>query len=297
MAKEIKTIAILGPGAIGGFLAAVLVRAGHRVICIARKPSEPGEDLQLVSERFGNFSVRPRVVTRLDVVPDILFVTVKASHLLEALEAIPADTVRSTITIPLLNGCGHAEVVRGRFGHTVSVGTIGAIEARSEKPWRVELMSSNTPHVELASDGDITRERLEGVARVLTDAGLSATVLDREADVIWRKLVRLSAIALGTALAQQPVGVLRTDPAWRAKLEDIVREGAAVAAAEGVATDPEEIMRQIDALPALLTTSLQRDIAEGLPSELDAIAGAVLQRARRHGIPCPTIAAAYAELA
>ena len=51
----------------------------------------------------------------------------------------------------------------------------------------------------------------------------------------------------------------------------------------------ETVMAQIDRLPDGLTTSMQRDINAGNPSEIDAIAGAVIRAGKRHGISCPTI--------
>jgi 2-dehydropantoate 2-reductase len=47
-------------------------------------------------------------------------------------------------------------------------------------------------------------------------------------------------------------------------------------------------MGELDA-HASLGTSMQRDIAAGRPTELDAIPGSVLRAAARHGLRCPTI--------
>jgi len=149
----------------------------------------------------------------------------------------------------------------------------------------------SSPHVriELASDSDIARSKLQMIAELLSGMDIDTQVLEREGDVIWRKLVRLNAIAATTAASQSPVGLVRTDPWWRKKLESCICEGVAVAEAEGVEISPEIVMNQIDALPAELSTSLQRDIAKGLPSELDAILDGILRLAEKHGIPCPTI--------
>lgn len=285
-------IAILGPGAIGGFLAALLLRAGNEVVCIGRNEEVEvivKKGIELDSKVFGKILARPQAFTRLNREPDVLFITVKAPYLRESLERIPKEFVSSTVIIPLLNGLGHAEILREYFGPRVAVGMVGAIEVKSDALGRVVHISPQTPHLELASDKDIKRERLEKIAGMLKSAGLSVSILDREAEVIWRKLVRLNAIATTTAVAQKPVGFVRSDPEWRKKLEACVREGAEVARAEGVEVDPQEVMRQTDNLPADLTTSLQRDVSKGVPSELDAITGAVLQRAKKYNVPRPII--------
>lgn len=293
------SIAILGPGAIGGFLATLLSRAGNEVVCIGREKEVDliaKDGIGLESKLFGNIEARPRALTRLEREPDILFITVKAPYLRESLERIPKNLVSHSVIIPFLNGLGHAEILREYFGPRVAVGMIGAIEVSGETPGRVAHMSPQIPHIELASDQDVSGDRLEGVAKMLQNAGLSAKVLKSEAEVIWRKLVRLNAIAATTAVVRKPVGFVRTDPEWQKTLKSCVEEGSAVAKAEGVVINPQEVMRQIDNLPADLTTSLQRDIAAGHPSEIDAILGGVLERAKRHGISCPAIKKIYGSL-
>lgn len=293
------SIAILGPGAIGGFLAILLSRTGNEVVCIGREKEVDliaKEGIRLESKIFGNIKVRPQALTLLDREPDVLFVTVKAPYLRESLERIPKNLVSHSVIIPLLNGLGHAEILREHFGPRVAVGMIGAIEVSGETPGRVVHMSAQIPHVELASDQDVSKDRLEEIAKMLQNAGLSAEMLNSEAEVIWRKLVRLNAIAATTAAARKPAGFVRTDPEWQKTLKSCVEEGSAVAKAEGVAIDPQEVMRQIDNLPDDLTTSLQRDIAAGRPSEIDAILGGVLARAKRHGISCPAIKKIYESL-
>jgi 2-dehydropantoate 2-reductase len=62
-----------------------------------------------------------------------------------------------------------------------------------------------------------------------------------------------------------------------------------VAVAEGAQIDPDRVIAELDATHAALGSSMQRDIAAGRPPELDAIPGAVLRAADRHGLRCPTI--------
>ena len=67
--------------------------------------------------------------------------------------------------------------------------------------------------------------------------------------------------------------------------------GRLVAAAEGAEADADALLAQLDSDHAELSSSMRRDVAAGREPELDAIAGAVLRAAGRHGLPCPTIAA------
>jgi len=56
------------------------------------------------------------------------------------------------------------------------------------------------------------------------------------------------------------------------------------------------VMAAIDALPEDATSSMQRDIAAGKPSELDSQNGAVVRMARETGIEVPTHTLIYETL-
>src|SRR5206468_4064596 len=110
-----------------------------------------------------------------------------------------------------------------------------------------------------------------------------------EAAVLWDKLARQAPVAAATAATQRPIGELRTDPEWRSRLEEAIRETCAVAAADGVPLTPDAQWEIIESMPPLLTSSTARDIAAGRPSELDAITGAAVRAAHRLGVPAPVL--------
>jgi 2-dehydropantoate 2-reductase len=64
-------------------------------------------------------------------------------------------------------------------------------------------------------------------------------------------------------------------------------EVAAVARAEGARADADVVWRFTQDVPAGMTSSMQRDAEAGLPTELDAIGGAVLRAAERHRVDVP----------
>jgi len=111
-----------------------------------------------------------------------------------------------------------------------------------------------------------------------------------EAAVLWSKLTRLVALATVTSAAGRPLGGVRADSRWRAALEAVVRETAAVARAEGAPADAEATLEEIAAVHDDFRSSMQRDLEAGRTPELDAIAGAVLRAGARHGIQCRALA-------
>jgi 2-dehydropantoate 2-reductase len=128
---------------------------------------------------------------------------------------------------------------------------------------------------------------LSELAEALERAGVPAELGVSEAQILWSKLVRLSALALTTSAYAVPVGIIRAD--HRAELEACIREAAAVANADGAHVDPAARLQELDDAHAELGSSMQRDIAAGREPELDAIAGSILRAAARHGLACPTI--------
>jgi 2-dehydropantoate 2-reductase len=276
------TVAVLGPGAVGGVLAVRLVRAGVRVICIARTDTAAAIRSEGLSLRHGQEveTARPEAVEELRDSVELLLVTVKAPALDDALERVqaPVETV-----IPQLNGIEHMATLRRRFPDSrVVAGSIGWIEAWLERPG---FVVQNTPHVvmKLASDVD------EATAELLATTGIDVRVDGSEAAVLWEKLARQAPVAAATASTQRPIGELRSDPEWRSRLEVAIRETCATAAADGVPLASEDQWEIIESMPPLLTSSTARDIAAGRPSELDAITGAAVRAAHRLGVPAPTL--------
>jgi 2-dehydropantoate 2-reductase len=245
---------------------------------------------------LGDFSARPAAVARLAEPVDVLLVATKAAALEDALARVDA-AVEPGVVVPLLNGFDHMALLRERFGARVAAGTIRVQAERLSGPPTRVVQGGRFLFVELASADAGLRIRLEALAALLTAAGVENRVRDDEARILWGKLVRLNALACMTAAYDAPFGATRSDPERWAQLEACVREGVAVARAEGAELDPAVVLGEFEVIHDGFGTSMQRDVAAGREPELDAIAGAVLRAGARHGIACPTIAALAARIA
>lgn len=283
------SIAILGPGGVGGFLAAALARAGEPAVVVARESTAEhlaSAGIEVDSRRLGTFSVRPPAVPVLTTPVGALIVATKAVGLETALARIEAAPA---LVVPLLNGLDHMDTLRTRFGaDRVAAGTI-RIESDRPAPGRI-VQTSPFLRVELATERPEQLPAVERLAAALQRAEIPARVCPSEAQILWSKVARLNALALTTSAADRPAGFIRSDPEWRATLQRCLEEAAVVARADGATVDPVAALAVLDEDHPELGSSMQRDIAAGREPELDAIAGSVLRAGQRHGIDCPTIA-------
>lgn len=280
-------MAVLGPGGVGGFVAAALQRGGEDVVVVAREETAGAierEGLTVESFRLGPIQARPRAVAALTEEVDVLIVAVKATGLLDALERIQAEPY---LVVPMLNGLDHLELLRERFGSRAVAASI-RIESTRTAPTRIDQTSPFLV-VELATANPRMGPSIEVFADTLNAAGIPARTRGSEADVMWAKLVRLCPLALTTTAYDRPLGPIRSTPELRADLEGAVGEAVAVAVAGGADADTPATMAELDEAHESLDTSMHRDVAAGREPELDAIAGSVLRAAARHGLTCPTI--------
>ncbi|WP_240926165.1 2-dehydropantoate 2-reductase [Streptomyces sp. JB150] len=282
------TFAVLGPGGVGGLLAALLSRAGHRVICLsgedtARALSTGG--LRVRSARFGDFTARVEAGTALREPVDACLITVKHTALDAALTRLPADpdVLGDTLLVPFLNGVEHPSLLCDRHRPDRVAPAVIRVESTRVAPGEIE---HGSPFAEIDLTGDaVPRARLDALAAVLTAAGPATRVRDDEAATLWAKMSFLAPFALLTTRYAVPLGEVRTR--HREELTALVEETAAVSAACGGPGDPAQALARYDAFPPATKSSMQRDAEAGRPLELDAIGGALLRAAQRHGIPVP----------
>jgi 2-dehydropantoate 2-reductase len=278
-------VAILGSGAVGALLGAALARAGVDTTLVTREPTAAlliREGLRVDSPRFGDDHVGVRAQAWLVEPAPILVVAVKAPHLPAALERIAIEP--ATAVVPLLNGVEHVAVLRERFGDRVVAGVV-RVQAHRESATHVV---HRAPFLTVT----LARPGVPALATALRAAGVDVVHGGEEAAVLWGKLARLAGLALATAAADAPLGDVRHDA------EAVAREVVAVANAEGAGLDEAALLDELRGLPDAASSSLRADVVAGRADhELDAIGGAVLRAAGRHGLQTPRTADLVARVA
>jgi 2-dehydropantoate 2-reductase len=281
--------AVLGPGGIGGLMAALLARAGDSVEVLAgestaRQIADGG--IRVESMRFGDFTAAVQAAPQLSDPVDAVLVTVKATQLEDAMKRVPPTSLRDALVIPFLNGLEHVEVMRRVYPpEQVVPGTI-RIESTRIGPGLIRH-TTQLAGIEIGPAA-------EQVGAHLRAAGFDVRIRADEKVMLWEKFVFLAPMALLTTDMRANVDGVRTKR--RKDLTALLQEVCMVARADGVPIDPAAILRFIDAAPGSMETSMQRDQAAGRPLELDALGGALLRRAEAAGIDTPVTRRLVAEI-
>jgi 2-dehydropantoate 2-reductase len=305
-------IAILGAGAVGSYFGARLAQSGEEVVWFAR-----GATLAALRSRGlgvkslkGDFVLppqratdRPAEVGRVDAV----VLGVKAWQVPEAALALAAWLGPESLVLPLQNGVEAVDLLRRTLGPEPVVGGVCKIVCEVVEPGRVRHFGAE-PRVELgpwrdpgadAARSERQRERCQRLERAFARAGVEARVHDDVRVAAWEKFLFIASLSAVGAVTGLTVGALRTRPETRELLKRAMEEVAALARASGVPLAPDVVARSLgfaDGLAAESTSSMQRDIAAGRPSELDSLCGAVVRLARERGLATPVHADLYTEL-
>lgn len=273
-------IAIVGVGAIGGVIAALLQQTGrHEVVLCVRRPLTE----LTVETPEGPVAVRATMVTDPADAPEVDWVLVATKAYAVAGAAKWLDRLRGqdTPVAVLQNGVEHRE----RFAPYVPMDSIlpVVVDCPAERQSPERVRQRGVMHLK-APEGELGRAFVNLFAGTAADAA----VVPDFVTVAWRKLCHNAAGVL-PALLLQPSGVLRGEAIGETALQ-IVRECAAVGRAEGARLDDdvaEAVLRAYRSAPADGVNSLHADRLAGRPTEIDARNGVIMRLGKKHGIATP----------
>ena len=293
-------IAIYGAGGLGGFYGARLACAGNEVAFIAR-----GAHLAAMRERglqvsspLGDMHVAEPVATDspADIGPvDLVLVAVKTWQIPEVAAAMGPLLGEHTVVLPFLNGVEASDELGAVVGAERVLGGLSKVFSKIEAPG---IIHHFTPNVFVAFgelDGSESK-RVRSLLDTFSAAGIDAAVPPAIRVELWKKLLLVSSWAGLGALARSPMGVMREEPEVRVLINRSMDEGLAVARATGHDIDrayKDEMWAFYRGMPAGATASMQRDIMDGRPSELDAWNGAICRFGARAGVETPVHSFTY----
>lgn len=304
-------IAFLGAGAIGGYFGALLHDAGHQVGFVARGETLirlTTQGLSLADARLDPPSARTLTVPAAATFGELAEQLGGIDVVIVATKALPgnatfgdlADTAdtEALAGVPILTTHNSVEV------HHVAAELFGAdrvlagvVRTYAERRGPADIvihpgpLNMNFGLMPNAPEGK-QRARTAAVAAeleaVLRAAGFDANLLPDILVDVWTKAMYVTTTGVLGAVAEQPLGYLRGP--LRAQLKGLMEEVAAVGRAAGVALPADVVGATLafaDRMPEAATSSMHRDIADGLPNELDAQSGAIRRVGDSVGVDTP----------
>ena len=295
-------ILVVGAGAVGGYFGARLAQAGRDVTFLVR-PSRAehlrSEGLRIVSP-YGDFTLQPKTITakELDSPFDIIFLSVKALALNQAMDDIAPAVGPDTMIYPVLNGMRHIETLTRRFGEHPVLGGVCMVVTDLDEQGRIVQMDPIQKLIYGERNGEITA-RIRSLDETLRNSGFDTELSTNINYAMWQKWFMIASLGLVTCLLNAPIGEINAVPYGDQTALRAIDECAAVAAACGFPPSQpslEEIRRRATVKGSRLTSSMYRDLQKGAPVEVDTILGDLLEHGRSHHVDTPLLQAGYVRL-
>jgi 2-dehydropantoate 2-reductase len=296
-------IAVMGAGGVGGYFGGQLARAGHEVAFIARGrhlAALRGQGLT-VDSAVGPVQALPVAATDdpAELAPaDVVLFCVKLWDVEASAAGLAPLLSAGGIVIPFQNGVESHQVLARALGAGRVAGGVAHIGAVIRAPG-VIAHTGTMAKLRVGAFEAAQEPRLAEFVAAGKAAGIDIECVDDIRRSLWEKFVFLVAMSGATALARQPIGVVRADADLREVLAAAMRETVAVAAAHGVVFGETFVDRQmsfVDGLPAEMRSSMLNDLLAGNRLEAPWLAGAVARMAKAAGLPAPVNATVYAAL-
>jgi len=278
-----KDIAIIGAGAIGSALGALLSRAGYQVSLIGRPAQVEAirRDGLRVDGARGAFTVRVAAAQALDFRPELALLTVKTQDVVDAVQA-NRDFLVGVPLVSFQNGVRSDELLAGVLSPRQLLSAVVNIHATYLDPGTVTLLYPGP--VVIGRPFGRNDAQTEAVAAVLR-AAVPTSVSDDIRGVHWLKLI-VNLNNAFPALCNATFHRIYADPALRLLAVQVMLEGLRVAKRAGIRLrslpdTPAALIYLMQWLPLRLAARLAAAKARRFESRWPLL-GSTLQSLRRH---------------
>lgn len=290
-AVMIKTYAIIGTGAIGGYLGMTLAKAGREVHFLLHNDYEHvlENGLQLDS-CFGNYHIdKPFVYDSASMMPkvDVVIVALKTSmnHILP--EILPPLLRDDTIVLMTQNGVGVEEDLHSHFPAQAIFGGVVYIASTKTGPGHIHHEEQNFLKIVNWSG---TEEQTASLCTDLNEAGIRCREFPyadaRWGKAIWNMVFNGLTVVTGLSLPE----IFHSDSMME-KAMAMIREVQLAGMACGATTlDEQFIKTMLDTTCRMThTPSMKEDYDRHRPMEIEFLYTRPIREALAHGCSMPLI--------
>ena len=220
---------------------------------------------------------------------DLVVLGVKTWQVKEAALAMKPMIGQKTFVLPLQNGIEAATQLTEVLGAECVVGGLCGTLSWIEAPGHIRSIG-RVHFVRFGELENAPSKRTIELRKAFQRAGVDVEVPSDINAALWEKFLFVVSFGGVGAITRSPIGVIRTLPETRQMLENCMHEIYAVARGHQISLSDgviERTMEFVDSLDPSVTASLQRDLADGRPSELEAWNGAVVRAGKEVGVATP----------
>ena len=286
-------IVIIGAGGVGGYFGGKLALARYPTTFIVR-----GNTLEKIKKNglqvksiLGDFHVYPNVTDNYDVIreADLIVLCVKSWQIEAVAQKIKPLLSLNTVLLPLQNGADNADRLMSILPPAQVIAGLCRIVSKIDSPGVINHFGYE-PEILFGEIDNSQSRRVEGIHKVFSKAGFKNRISSDIQRDIWLKFLFIASISAMGALTRSVLGVMREDAFIREQLIKTAQEIVSVGKALGVdinESDIQSCFKVIDKIDYDTTMSLQRDMMEGKPSELENFNGYIVRQGDKHGIETP----------
>lgn len=287
-------IVVIGIGGIGGYFGGRLVQAGYNVTFVARGNHYKAikKDGLQVKSILGDFVVYPTVTDRISNVknPDVILLGVKSWQIIDIAKQLQPILSETTLILPLQNGADNAERLQSVLGSKNVLGGLCKIVSKIEAPGVINHFAYD-PEIVFGEMDHSNSERTKTLKRLFDKAQIKTKLSKNIHLDIWQKFLFIVTVSGIGALTRSIFGIIRAQKELRQIMRQTAEEIVAIANAKQIElsnSDIDLVMQVVDNLSHETTASMQRDIMDGKPSELESFNGYIVREGKRLEIATPT---------
>lgn len=296
-------ILVMGAGAVGAFYGARLQQAGEDVALCAR-----GDNLRALREKGleiqspkGDIKIAVKATDNpREFAPyDLVLFAVKSYDTEASARQLEGCLAKDGILMTIQNGVENEEILCRFFPRESVMGGNSRVGAELVAPGKI--LHTAIGVIEFGELDGRETPRAQRLAEVFKRAGIFGELTTDLKTIRWYKLMGNNSTNSVSALTRTTLGQMLEDPEGYNLVRTLMLETLAVGRAEGAKVTDDRVDLQLQQIQKALNayaikTSTLQDLEKGKRLEYDAISGAVVRAARRHGMRVPTTETVYALL-
>lgn len=286
-------IVVIGAGGVGGYFGGKLAQSGNDVTFLVREKHQKAiqENGLQIKSLNGDFTVHPKAITDVKSIttPDLIILGVKSWQVIDVAKQIQPIIGTNTMVLPLQNGADNADKLRTVLPEKNVLAGLCKIVSKVESPGVINHFAFE-PEIIFGEYDNQQSERVQNLKEVFDKANFKNTLASDIHLAIWKKFLFITTISGIAALTRTVFGDMRAEEGIREIMHQTASEIIQIANAKNIALKEDDInnvLKAVDTMRYETTASMQRDIMEGKPSELENFNGYIVQQGKLFNIDTP----------